>query len=227
MHNAFTRGLTSIHLQCVNIKTSPKDIPDFVAFCKIWGELLQDHHETEETDVFPFLEEGAGVPGLMKSSFEEHRAFDAGLAEFMTYIWKVEAGEDKYSGHKLKAVIESFAPAMHEHMVNEIPALLALDKYSGKVDWGIFFSFTAGGKRFNRKEWQWANKTCKVIMLPFVLACTDATFEDGVYQWPPNFPWIAKMITRYYYFPQHGNWWRFGPVDTAGQPRELPFAKAG
>ncbi|KAK7982132.1 hypothetical protein PG996_009824 [Apiospora saccharicola] len=221
MHNAFTRGLTSIHLQCVNIETSPKDIPDFVAFCEIWGELLQDHHETEEADVFPFLEEGAGVPGLMKSSFEGHRAFDAGLAEFMTYIWKVEAGEEKYSSHKLKAVIESFAPAMHEHMVNEIPALLALDSRLGEY-WK-----KKAAEIFAKKSADPTTKTCKVIMLPFVLTCTDATFEDGVHQWPPNFPWIAKMITRYYYFPQHGNWWRFGPVDAAGQPRELPFAKAG
>ncbi|KAK7927569.1 hypothetical protein PG985_004567 [Apiospora marii] len=223
MHNAFIRGLTSIYLQCVHVETSPGDIPDFVAFCKVWGELLQDHHETEEIDVFPFLEQGAGVPGLMKSSFEEHRAFDAGLVEFMTYIWKVEAGENKYSGQKLKTVIESFAPTMHEHMVNEIPTLLALDKYSDKVNWGEYWKKKAA-EIFDKKS---ADPATKVIMLPFVLTCTDATFEDGVYQWPPNFPWIAKMITRYYYFPQHGNWWRFGPVDSAGQPRELPFAKAG
>lgn len=60
MHNAFTRGLASIYMQCVNIEASPGDIPDFVAFCKVWGELLQDHHETEESDVFPFL--GKRVP---------------------------------------------------------------------------------------------------------------------------------------------------------------------
>lgn len=188
----------------------------------------------------------------MKSSFEERRAFDAGLAEFMTYVWKLEAGEEKYSGQKLKAIIESFAPAMHEHMVNEIPALLALGKYSEKVDWGeywkkkaaeifakksadpttkvrTFVAFVAGDmKREKRVAMSriMANKTWKVIMLPFVLTCTDATFEGSVYQWRPNFPWIAKMVTRYYYFPQHGNWWRFGPVDSAGQPRELPFAKA-
>ena len=158
MHNAFIRGLTSIYLQCVHIETSPGDIPDFVAFCKVWGELLQDHHETEETDVFPFLEEGAEVPGLMKSSFEEHRAFDAGLVEFMTYIWKVEAGEDKYSGQKLKTIIQSFAPAMYEHMVNEIPALLALDKFSDKVDWGEYWKRKAA-EIFDKKS---ADPTTKV-----------------------------------------------------------------
>ncbi|KAK8051577.1 hypothetical protein PG993_002962 [Apiospora rasikravindrae] len=223
IHNALIRGLTSIYLQCVNVETSPEDTPDFVAFCKTWGESLREHHETQETDIFPFFEEATGIPGLMKSTVEKHRAFDAGLAEFMTYIWKVEAGEEKYSGPKVKASIEVFAPALHQHLVNEIPALLALDNYSDKVDWEGYWKIKAA-EILEKKS---SDPTAKAIMLPFVLSCTDATFEDGVYQWPPNFPWAAKMITRYYYFPQHGNWWRFGPADSAGQPRELPFVRAG
>lgn len=54
-------------------------------------------------------------------------------------------------------------------------------------------------------------------MASFVLPCTDVTFMDSVYQWPPDHAWIAKRATRCCYFPpQHGNWWRFEPVDAGG-----------
>ncbi|KAK8090568.1 hypothetical protein PG994_000073 [Apiospora phragmitis] len=193
----------------------------------------------EAIDVFPVFEEVAGALGLMKSSIEEHQAFDAGLEEFMTYIGKVEAGEAQYSGQELKVIIESFAPATHQHTVNEISSLPALHQYLDKVGWGCirrrrrqrplkenrvsrprrYVASPVDGRRREgigmSDHGYLALESCYVAV---VLTCTVATFGNGVYQWPPNLPWIAKMITPY---------WRFGPADSAGQRRGLPFVRAG
>ncbi|KAK8868902.1 hypothetical protein PGQ11_007480 [Apiospora arundinis] len=33
-------------------------------------------------------------------------------------------------------------------------------------------------------------------MAPIILSCTVAKFENGICQWTPGFPWIARVMTR-------------------------------
>jgi len=50
----------------------------------------------EETNIFPFVEEAAGAPGLKKGSVKEHRAFVTRLEELRIYLNKVQAGKAQY-----------------------------------------------------------------------------------------------------------------------------------
>ena len=49
-HNVFIRGLNSIYLQAPHVQ--PSDVPDFIEYSKCWVEVLNNHHEMEETGVF-------------------------------------------------------------------------------------------------------------------------------------------------------------------------------
>ncbi|KAH8680945.1 hemerythrin HHE cation binding domain-containing protein [Xylariales sp. PMI_506] len=219
IHNAFIRGINSIYLQCINIEKSPGDVPDFIEYCAIWGKFIHNHHDEEESDVFPGIEELSGVPGLMAGNIEQHHAFHGGLNKYEAYLAAVKSGSEKYDGQKFKAIMDSFVSTLHEHLVQEIPTLLGLKQYSDKVDWKGYWE-KKSAEIVKRES---SSPEAPSIILPFILSCHDPTFENGIVAWPP-FPWIAKMIFRYWFIPQHKKWWRFGPVDASGRPREIPFA---
>jgi iron-sulfur cluster repair protein YtfE (RIC family) len=70
VHNIFIKGYNSIYLQAPCIV--PGDIPDFIHYCLAWYQSLKDHHNGEEELLFPLIEEGAGVKGIMDGEREEH-----------------------------------------------------------------------------------------------------------------------------------------------------------
>jgi hemerythrin-like domain-containing protein len=72
-HNAIIRGLNSIYLQAPNI--TPKDNTDFINYAKCWHEVLNGHHEMEETHLFPAIEAKTGEKGIMAGNVEQHRQF--------------------------------------------------------------------------------------------------------------------------------------------------------
>lgn len=141
VHNTLFRGINAVYLQCINVgKTgTPKDKLDFANFAYKWGEMVHEHHTLEETDVFPEINDLAGVPGLMDANLEEHKAFHEGVSEYSEYLGKVKDEKEEYDGEKLKGIIDSFMPILRTHLVNEIDTLIALEKYDDKVDWDDWF----------------------------------------------------------------------------------------
>jgi hemerythrin-like domain-containing protein len=134
VHNAILRSINAIYLQCVNVERAPERVGDFVNYCYVWGEMVEEHHRTEETDVFPELEKLLDAPGLMEGNVEQHHAFHDGFEAYRTYVKQVRDGQEKYDGKKLKATIDSFMPVLRQHLYDEIDSLIALEKYDGKVD---------------------------------------------------------------------------------------------
>ncbi|KAI1083567.1 hemerythrin HHE cation binding domain-containing protein [Whalleya microplaca] len=219
IHNIAIRSMNAIYLQCVNIASSPEDIPDFMAYCGEWHHLIHDHHLTEETDVFPGIEQLAGEQGLMDRNVEQHHAFLPGLEQFNAYVKDVRDGRVRYEGQKFRGMIDAFMPAMYEHLCEEIPTLLSLKKYEGAVDWDKYWRKKSAEIMDKSK----ADPDTTRVFLPFCLSGHDATFEDGVFEWPPM-PWVAKMVFRYWFSPIHQAWWRFAPCDASSKPQVLPFA---
>lgn len=134
VHNFLLRGINSIYLQCVNVERSPEVVIDFVNYASQWGDAVHEHHETEEVMVFPQLEKLVGAPGIMAANVAQHEAFHSGLDSFQAYTKAVLGGSEKYSGEKLKTIIDSFMPTLRQHLSDEIDTLLALKKYDDKVD---------------------------------------------------------------------------------------------
>ncbi|KAK7426928.1 hypothetical protein QQZ08_006520 [Neonectria magnoliae] len=141
VHNVLLRGLNAIYNQARNVaaKGTEKDKIDFANFAYGWAGMLEEHHHTEETAIFPEINELTGVPGLMDSNVDEHKAFHDGLSAYTEYLDRVRSGNEEFDGDKLISIIDSFAVVLRDHLANEIDTLLGLEKYEDKCDWGAWF----------------------------------------------------------------------------------------
>lgn len=146
VHNSLLRGINAVHRQCVNVaaRGSSQDKLDFANFAFLWSELLHEHHDQEEEHFFPGINELAGVPNLMDANVQEHAVFHDGIDRYAEYLKRVRESKESLDGEKLKAIIESFMPALHTHLVNEIDTLVALEKYGDKTDWQKWFQEQVG-----------------------------------------------------------------------------------
>lgn len=144
VHNVLLRGLNAIYNQARNVaaRGTAKDKSDFANFAYGWAAMLEEHHEAEETLVFPGINELTGVPGLMDGNVDEHKAFHDGLSAYTAYLDKVRSGKEELDGDKLVSIIDSFAAVLRDHLENEIDTLLGLEKYEDKCDWGAWFKET-------------------------------------------------------------------------------------
>lgn len=134
VHNMIIRGLNSIYVQAPNIK-EPKDVQDFLTYMNAWAQFVHMHHHNEETVIFPLLETSIGVEGFMEKNIDQHKLFGPGLDAIDDFIKAGRAGEIQFDGVKAQAIIDSFASVFIEHLNEEIPTFLALEKYEDKIDW--------------------------------------------------------------------------------------------
>lgn len=137
IHNMILRIMNTVYLQCIKVEESPDDVADFVAYATEWGKMVEEHHHTEETEVFPEIEKMAGIPGLMAANIAQHEAFTGGLHAYLEYLGMVRRGDEAYSGQKLKGIIDSFMPGLRDHLSDEIDTLLKLGDYD--CDWEDWF----------------------------------------------------------------------------------------
>ena len=70
-HNVIIRGLNSIYRQAPHLK--PDDHSDFIAYSKCWFQVLNAHHTSEETSLFPQIEAKTAEKGVMEANIEQHR----------------------------------------------------------------------------------------------------------------------------------------------------------
>jgi hemerythrin-like domain-containing protein len=130
-HNGILRGLNSIYIQATHIpREDLTTIQDFLTYCQCWGESMHHHHDAEENEFFPTIEEITGVQGIMERNIEQHRAFTPGFDLFQEYS-RTCAPKD-YDGQKITSLIEAFAEPLARHLHDEIETLRALDVYDSE-----------------------------------------------------------------------------------------------
>jgi hemerythrin-like domain-containing protein len=127
-HNGMIRGLNSIFLQAPNIPANDRTIAtDFLTYCQCWCESMHHHHDAEEAEFFPSIEEISGVKGLMESNIEQHRAFTPGFEVFYDYVKSCDPHD--FDGAKIRSLVEGFAEPLTRHLRDEIDTLKALNVY--------------------------------------------------------------------------------------------------
>lgn len=127
-HNGMIRGLNSIYLQATNIP--PNDMTaksDFLTYCQCWCESMHHHHDAEEAEFFPSIEQISGMKGLMAQNVEQHRAFTPGFDKFHEYVKTCKAKD--FDGSKLRSLVEDFSEPLTRHLADEIETLKELDVY--------------------------------------------------------------------------------------------------
>lgn len=159
IHNALIRGINAVYVQAINVATkgTPKDKLDFANFAYMWGEVIHEHHETEEVDVFPEVNKMTGVDGLMDANVQEHTAFHEGIGKYTAYLEKVRKEEEVLDGEKLRGIIDSFMHVLRTHLDNEIDTINALEKFEDKIDWEPWFkkkSEEIGGRAMKTSQYR-------------------------------------------------------------------------
>ncbi|KAF4446861.1 hypothetical protein F53441_9565 [Fusarium austroafricanum] len=222
VHNLLIRGVNAIYLQAVNVaeKGTQKDKMDFCNFAWSWTVEITDHHNTEESMIFPQINEICGVPGLMDANINEHKLFHEGLDSFRGYLDKVRKEEEQLDGNKLREIIDSFMPVLRNHLENEIDTLVGLEKYADKCDWGEWFE--KKGAEIGSNAMKKASHRNEI--LPLALILHDKSFEGGIWADFPPLPWIGLVVIRWLFVRTHQDWWRFAGCDSSCNPQDLPFA---
>ena len=126
VHNTLIRGLNSIYLQAAHVR-SPTDISDFLFFCAAWVKTVEHHHDSEESVLFPAIEEFTQQPGIMEGNHHQHKAFTPGLNSFLDYAQSTAL--EQYNSDTLKKIINDFTSPLMKHFVDEIDTLLSLERY--------------------------------------------------------------------------------------------------
>ena len=72
IHNAILRGYNSVYLQAPHIKDVDKAA--FVGYALTWYRFVKSHHDDEELELFPKVEEvlGERENDIWKETHEEH-----------------------------------------------------------------------------------------------------------------------------------------------------------
>lgn len=208
-HNAMLRGINAIYLQAPNVR-QPADVADLLFFAKAWTTWISHHHHLEETRMFPGFEKVAKVDGLLQGNVDQHHTFEPGLARLLQYA--ISTSPEDFSAAELRAIIDSFAAALRQHLAEEITTLLALRPYNGPALLAVYQECEAS-----------ASDQPKTEVFPMVLGLCDKTFQGGN-SWP-EMPWYAPYMVDWIFGWTHRGAWRFLPSNIHGQPRKLVFGK--
>ncbi|KAI1490285.1 hypothetical protein F5X96DRAFT_669834 [Biscogniauxia mediterranea] len=216
LHNAIFRGYNSIYQQAPYVK--PTDAADFVGYCLTWFKFVKSHHDDEEENLFPKVEEVLDDKTIWEQTHKEHEAFLDGLFEFEKYLASLTSPAD-FSGTELIRIMTSFQEPFETHFRSEIATIAAMADHPKAPKVGSEEEATAS---LTFKTWgkSTVTKAGTLDVVPFFLMNLDGTTEDGMWaNWPPipaPIKWGLTNIGGAY----HSRWWKFSSC-VGGKPRQL------
>ena len=115
-HNNLIRAFNTLYEQADKIEPGSRDVTDFLSYSQVVCEIVDMHHDWEETSYFPAVEAFAKEPGILGSNVAQHEAFEAGLHRFSAYC-KSKGGD--YRATRYRELIDSFALPLEQHLHEE------------------------------------------------------------------------------------------------------------
>ena len=70
IHNAILRGYNTIYLQAPHVREVDKTA--FVGYAQTWYRFIKSHHDDEEAELFPKVEDMLRSKDIWKETHEEH-----------------------------------------------------------------------------------------------------------------------------------------------------------
>jgi len=158
-HNTVIRGVNSIYAHATLI--DEQRLEDFLFFIKAWSKVLSLHHKGEETIIFPELKGFIDV----ESSIDQHQAIHDCMHSVDEFVDSIK-GWSSYDGQKLQSILARYAPAVHEHLTDEI-STLDFGKLKAHIEEEKL-------KKIVHEDIQWVLETATpVVSLPLVIGCHD------------------------------------------------------
>ena len=152
VHNVLIRGLNAIVQQAPYV-TSKKDTKDLLVYVSCWVKMVEHHHDTEESFIFPELEKFAGKRGLMDDPKHQHELFHDGLERLLKYAESTQPENYRWDGPGgMKEIVDSFSKELMDHLCAEIDLFLALkdlDSAGLKKTWDEGEAIAARQSNFN------------------------------------------------------------------------------
>lgn len=74
LHNAILRGFNSIYLQAPHVKV--EDYTAFVGYSLTWYRFVKSHHDDEEAELFPKVDDILKEDGIWNETHQEHGTYD-------------------------------------------------------------------------------------------------------------------------------------------------------
>ncbi|OCL02582.1 hypothetical protein AOQ84DRAFT_269042, partial [Glonium stellatum] len=125
-HNMILQGLNSICRHASQV--FPKDYRAFIGYAYCRYQVIQAHHDCEETVLFPIIKQQAGGKGIMNENIEQHRAFKAGLEAYKLYLLFLSTAPQRFSRAHLDRIVDDLAPPLCEHPTRKTLYLLSLSR---------------------------------------------------------------------------------------------------
>ncbi|KAF5253013.1 hypothetical protein FANTH_2100 [Fusarium anthophilum] len=217
LHNAIIRGFNSIYLQAPHVKDADK--ADFIGYSQTWFKFVKSHHDDEEDNLFPKVQELLGDEPVWDETHHEHESFLAPLAEFNTYLSNLASAND-LDGAQVIKLMDAFKEPFEHHFHSEISTIAALSSHL-KAPNEDTPEGAAAGLTFKTWGKKTVTKAGVLDVVPFFLLNLDRTAEEGMWaNWPPMpapISWGLTNIAGSWY----GKWWKFSSCDSQGKPQEL------
>ncbi|KAF2089649.1 hypothetical protein K490DRAFT_72358 [Saccharata proteae CBS 121410] len=222
LHNAILRGFNSIYLQAPHVTRD--DYADFIGYSLAWYKFVKSHHDDEELELFPKVEDVLGARGIWDQTHEEHSklpsSFLDGLVSFNTYLTSLSETPTSFSGPELIRIMDSFREPFTNHFHSEIATIASFSSLpsapapdSPATD-AAAQTFRSWGKKT-------LTKAGMTDVVPFCLLNLDRTYEEGMWAaWPPM-PGPVRWMLVNVYGAWNWGWWKFSSCDAYGMPQRL------
>jgi len=124
IHNVIMNALNSAYARAGDVKPGTDQATHLLQFSQFICEMIETHHDWEETSYYPAIEAFAKQPGLLKQNIEQHKAVEQGIHDFYEYCKTTT--KEKYTTSSFRALIDEFSKPLNQHFHEEPPLFYSL-----------------------------------------------------------------------------------------------------
>ncbi|GJE85244.1 hypothetical protein PsYK624_013220 [Phanerochaete sordida] len=195
-HDTFKLGYDKI----VEVLADPpmKDLPNFLGYCQAWAKSIEEHHNSEEAVVFPFLNEKMDFAGEVA----QHKAVHAVLDELAASLAASEADPAHFDAAALRALMVRFREPLYTHLDDEVEHIRASELRAAGFSEDALRGLVARLEAYARAHGD------PFLQVPFMRSHTPAAYKEC---WPPM-PWVLrKVVVPYVLALRHAGYWKYAP----------------
>ncbi|KAJ3535458.1 hypothetical protein NM688_g6973 [Phlebia brevispora] len=195
-HDTFKLGYDKIIEVAANVPQN--DLNNFLGYCEAWAKSLEDHHDNEESVVFPFLNTKMDI----SKEKEQHEVIHGTLNKLLTIIYAAKANHAKFDSQELLQLMTDFREPLYTHLDEEVEHITADQMKAAGFVAADIVKMIADLEAYAKSH---ANP---FLQVPYMRSHIPAEYKDV---WPP-LPWVLKkVIIPYVLAKRYSGYWKYSP----------------